>query len=47
MRLAFEIVDIFHGTEAAEQAQEHFATVFQQRPAARDPCSGSRGQRRW
>jgi tyrosyl-tRNA synthetase len=31
MRLAFEIVDIFHGTEAAEQAQEHFATVFQQR----------------
>jgi len=31
MRLAFEIVDILHGAEAAERAQEHFATVFQQR----------------
>ncbi len=31
MRLAYEIVDIFHGTEAARQAEEHFRTVFQQR----------------
>lgn len=31
MKLAFEIVDIFHGTEAARAAEEHFRTVFQQR----------------
>jgi tyrosyl-tRNA synthetase len=31
MKLAFEIVDIFHGRAAAEAAQEHFHTVFQQR----------------
>jgi len=31
MRLAFEIVDIFHGTEAARRAEEHFRTVFQKR----------------
>jgi tyrosyl-tRNA synthetase len=31
MQLAFEIVDIFHGRAAAEAAQEHFRTVFQQR----------------
>lgn len=29
MRLAFEIVDIFHGPDAAERAQAHFAAVFQ------------------
>ena len=31
MRLALEIVEIFHGTEAARKAEEHFRTVFQQR----------------
>lgn len=31
MRLAFEIVDILHGTEAAERAQAHFEAVFQRR----------------
>ena len=31
MQLAFEIVDIFHGTAQAEAAEEHFRTVFQQR----------------
>ncbi len=31
MRLAWEIVDIFHGSEAADAAQEHFRTVFQKR----------------
>jgi len=31
MRLAFEIVEIFHGTEEARKAEEHFRTVFQQR----------------
>lgn len=31
MRLAFEIVESFYGTEAARQAEEHFRTVFQQR----------------
>jgi tyrosyl-tRNA synthetase len=31
MRLAFEIVDIFHGKEAAMQAEENFVRVFQQR----------------
>jgi tyrosyl-tRNA synthetase len=30
MRLAREIVSIFHGDEAALQAEEHFKTVFQQ-----------------
>jgi len=30
MRLAREIVSIFHGDEAAMQAEEHFKTVFQQ-----------------
>jgi tyrosyl-tRNA synthetase len=31
MRLAAEIVDIFHGEEAAQLAAQHFRTVFQQR----------------
>jgi tyrosyl-tRNA synthetase len=31
MQLASEIVDIFHGSEAARAAEEHFRTVFQQR----------------
>jgi tyrosyl-tRNA synthetase len=31
MRLAFEIVDTFHGGEAARAAEEHFRTVFQRR----------------
>ncbi|HIE39160.1 MAG TPA: tyrosine--tRNA ligase [Anaerolineales bacterium] len=31
MRLAWEIVDAFHGSEAADAAQEHFRTVFQRR----------------
>ncbi len=31
MRLAWEIVDIFHGSQAADAAQEHFRTVFQKR----------------
>lgn len=31
MRLAWEIVDIFHGSAAADAAQEHFRTVFQKR----------------
>jgi len=30
MQLAREIVDIFHGCEAAQAAEEHFRTVFQQ-----------------
>jgi tyrosyl-tRNA synthetase len=30
MKLAFEIVEIFHGKEAAEQAQANFVRVFQQ-----------------
>lgn len=30
-RLAYEIVDIFHGATAAKQAVEHFEKVFQQR----------------
>ena len=29
MRLAWEIVDAFHGSEGADAAQEHFRTVFQ------------------
>jgi tyrosyl-tRNA synthetase len=36
MKLAFEIVDIFHGPEAAVAAQEHFHTVFQQREMPAD-----------
>jgi tyrosyl-tRNA synthetase len=31
MRLAREIVSIFHGEEAAARAEQHFKTVFQQR----------------
>jgi len=31
MRLAFEIVSIFHGEEAAKRAEEHFKQVFQKR----------------
>jgi tyrosyl-tRNA synthetase len=31
MRLAREIVSIFHGDDSAVQAEEHFKTVFQQR----------------
>jgi tyrosyl-tRNA synthetase len=31
MRLAWEIVDAFHGQQAADAAQEHFRTVFQKR----------------
>ncbi len=31
MQLAFEIVDIFHGREQAEAAQDRFRKVFQQR----------------
>ncbi len=30
MRLAREIVEIFHGSEAAQQAEEHFVRIFQQ-----------------
>jgi tyrosyl-tRNA synthetase len=36
VQLAFEIVDIFQGREAAEAAQEHFRTVFQQREMPTD-----------
>ena len=36
MRLAFEIVEIFHGTEAAHAAEEHFRTVFQRRELPSD-----------
>jgi len=35
-RLAWEIVDIFHGSENANQAAEHFETVFQQRDLPTD-----------
>ncbi len=31
MKLAFEIVSIFHGEEAAKRAEEHFKQVFQKR----------------
>jgi tyrosyl-tRNA synthetase len=31
MRLAWEITSIFHGREAADEAQAHFRRVFQQR----------------
>jgi tyrosyl-tRNA synthetase len=44
MRLAREIVSIFHGDEAALQAEEHFKTVFQQHELPPDmpeyPVSG-------
>jgi tyrosyl-tRNA synthetase len=44
MRLAREIVSIFHGDEAAMQAEEHFKTVFQQHELPPDmpeyPMSG-------
>ncbi len=36
MRLAFEIVEIFHGTEAAHAAAAHFRTVFQAREVPAD-----------
>jgi tyrosyl-tRNA synthetase len=36
MSLASEIVDIFHGTEAARRAEDHFRTVFQQREPPRE-----------
>ena len=36
MRLAGEIVDIFHGTEAARDARAHFGTVFQRRELPED-----------
>lgn len=31
MKLAYEIVELFHGAEAARGAEEHFRTVFQER----------------
>ena len=36
MQLAFEIVDIFHGVEAARQAETRFRTVFQERALPAD-----------
>lgn len=36
MQLAFEIVEIFHGTDAAHAAAEHFRTVFQTRALPTD-----------
>ncbi|WP_423226391.1 tyrosine--tRNA ligase [Candidatus Amarolinea aalborgensis] len=36
MKLAFEIVEIFHGTDAAQQAEAHFRTVFQARETPED-----------
>ncbi len=36
MQLAYEIVEIFHSHEAAEAAQDHFRTVFQQRELPSD-----------
>ncbi len=36
MRIAREIVDIFHGPEAAAQAEAHFVRVFQQRDLPED-----------
>jgi tyrosyl-tRNA synthetase len=36
MRLAWEIVDAFHGSDAADAAQEHFRTVFQRRELPED-----------
>lgn len=31
MKLAFTLVEMYHGTEAAKEAEEHFRTVFQKR----------------
>jgi tyrosyl-tRNA synthetase len=36
MELAREIVSIFHGDAAAQQAEEHFRTVFQERDLPQD-----------
>jgi tyrosyl-tRNA synthetase len=36
MQLAWEIVDIFHGAEAAQAAETHFRTVHQQRELPAD-----------
>lgn len=36
MKLAREIVSVFHGDEAAGEAEEHFRTVFQQRQLPSD-----------
>jgi tyrosyl-tRNA synthetase len=36
MRLAHTVVRMYHGVEAAEQAQEHFKSVFQQRALPTD-----------
>ncbi|HJV46747.1 MAG TPA: tyrosine--tRNA ligase [Bacillota bacterium] len=36
MRLAKTFVTMFHGTEAAEEAEQHFKTVFQQRALPTD-----------
>jgi tyrosyl-tRNA synthetase len=44
-RLAWEIVDIFHGREAAEAAAEHFRRVFQERHSRRRCPSGNCGGR--
>jgi len=44
MELAWEIVDAFHGHEAADQAQEHFRTVFQKRELPPDMPVREMGQ---
>ena len=36
MKLAFEIVEIFHGADAAQEAEAHFRTVFQERELPAD-----------
>ncbi|MGG6310044.1 tyrosine--tRNA ligase [Paenibacillus macerans] len=36
MKLAYTLVRMYHGAEAAEAAQEHFVTVFQQRALPED-----------
>ncbi|UHA75800.1 tyrosine--tRNA ligase [Paenibacillus sp. 481] len=36
MRLGYTLVRMYHGTEAAEAAQQHFVTVFQQRALPTD-----------
>lgn len=36
MRLAYTLVEMFHGTEEADAAQQHFQTVFQQRALPED-----------
>jgi len=38
MQLAAEIVEIFHGPEAAQKAENHLRTVFQQRRRIRSWC---------